>query len=105
MTPALTVAEWMVIRHRRNHKPIGGKVRGYVDAEEWSEEIRHAVAAQCLFDVPFGFTHEDVDHLKRMAERSTWDEPEIDNYDAEWLRSLADRIAALLPAVKGASPV
>jgi hypothetical protein len=61
---------------------------------------RHALAALCLHEQSFGFTREDVDHLRAMA-RSTvthghGDYGPPDQYNP-WITSLADRIEALLP--------
>lgn len=54
---------------------------------------RHAVAALCLYGQPFGFTREDAEILREYA-----DEIE-DGFTRRGatLRSMADRIAALLP--------
>jgi hypothetical protein len=53
-------------------------------------ELRHALAALCLYGEPYGFTREDVEFLGMMAQAS---DPMFGNF----ARSLADRIAALLP--------
>lgn len=56
---------------------------------------RHKLAALCLYQQPFGFTREDVRMVTVMAE----DCERVGIYPdstAFW-RSLADRIAALLP--------
>lgn len=55
---------------------------------------RHALAALCLHEQPFGFTWEDVDLL------SYSDLDEFDVAATGRLNSLADRIAALLPPRK-----
>jgi hypothetical protein len=54
------------------------------------ETPRHGIAAFALWGQPFGFTREDVAELRMLATR---------NYeiDPEALRSLAERISALLP--------
>lgn len=63
------------------------------------EALRHALAALCLHDHPFGFTWEDVDELRREAE---WCRTKSHNLGvAENLEDLADRIAALLPPREG----
>lgn len=57
-------------------------------------EIFHPLAALCLHEQPFGFTWEDVDHLRESIHE--WDEQRRQRL--EWvLRDLADRIEALLP--------
>lgn len=55
-------------------------------AEGWCDRSsRHATAALNLHDQPFGFTWDDVRHLRLYAE------------EAPWMDELASRIAALLP--------
>lgn len=49
----------------------------------------HADAALCLYAQPFGFTQEDVTAIMRSYPGSS--------ADTAILRSIADRIAALLP--------
>lgn len=58
---------------------------------------RHALAALALHGQPFGFTQEDVDLLTRSAEYYDWLVKQKYLDDAEKFRSLAARIAALLP--------
>ena len=55
---------------------------------------RRALAALCLADQPFGFTHEDVRVLRGLA---SWVPHEWQPDGERVLRSLADRIEALLP--------
>lgn len=59
---------------------------------------RHALAALALHGQPFGFTRED-EALVREMEGSEWDRlpPEMYREYAQRIRSLATRIAALLP--------
>ena len=56
--------------------------------DSWSvlirEPVRHALAALSLYKQPFGFTREDVEHLRG-------------GFHAHDFTSLADRIEALLP--------
>jgi hypothetical protein len=52
---------------------------------------RHALAALCLRDQPFGFERRDVEALKRELEYN----PQI--REVATLQSLVDRIEALLP--------
>lgn len=65
----------------------------------------HKLAALCLHNQPYGFTHEDV-KLCRLAatgflSHHEWGEPSASDRDAaRELRSLASRIAALLPPEK-----
>lgn len=85
------------------------------------EEIHHALAALCLHDQPFGFTHEDVRQHREQAKgvrgvlRALLAESSVrdvsigrhlfaaQSQQAElldrirWHESMADRIAALLP--------
>ncbi|MSP63224.1 MAG: hypothetical protein EXR72_23365 [Myxococcales bacterium] len=58
-------------------------------------QARHLHAALCLYGQPFGFTWEDVDGLRALAESlgGTIHNPE----SVAPLRDLADRIAAMLP--------
>lgn len=80
---------------------------------------RHALAALCLYGQPFGFTQEDVRSLEMLAKRAedgakltaqhakdarTHKNAEayvfasaMHSVEAKWFRSLASRIAALLP--------
>ena len=60
---------------------------------------RHALAALCLHEQPFGFRRDDVEGLRELAKQY---DDDADNYEitgpaAVWLTSLADRIEALLP--------
>lgn len=102
VTPALTVEEWrwskdaavtLIVEHPNSHETMG----------------RHAAAALCLHDQPFGFTREDVALVRGAASLL----PEILKItrhlpteamamlpqavrDTDTLTSLADRIEALL---------
>lgn len=58
---------------------------------------KHGIAAANLYGQPFGFTQEDVKLLREDAEMyAGGDNPTDDAFAAQY-RSLADRIAALLP--------
>ncbi len=59
----------------------------------------HPLAALSLHDQPFGFTHADVDLLRRATVIFRVGDMETmqDERDTARLRELADRIAALLP--------
>ena len=94
--PALTKGQWETLERH-------GVIEGYVDICDGpiptpirapTHKDRHALAALALHDHPAGFTWEDVEELRGVAE----------DYDGEpaqqvspTLRYLADRIAALLP--------
>lgn len=89
--PALTPEQW----ERREASFFGINMRleedgvgfGVADCETiFDDEERHALAALCLHEQPFGFTRDDVDELW-SAIANGWD----------GLKSLADRIEALLP--------
>lgn len=100
ITPALSEQEWRYVRLWDAGKMIGGAVRGKIN-RAWSPDVKHAVAAQCLHGEPFGFTHEDVAFLRRAADSEEasfhHDGLYIPNEVPGAFRSLADRIAALLP--------
>lgn len=53
-------------------------------------DYRHAVAALALYKQEYGFTHDDVRHLRMYAAM-------FDGARGGQLASIADRIAALLP--------
>ena len=55
-----------------------------------------ATAACALLDQPFGFHHNDVDTLRSLADSGLDRDMSIKG-DALTLRSIADRIEALLP--------
>jgi hypothetical protein len=76
------------------------------DFKQWIVDDTHALAALCLYGTPEGFTQEDVDELlwnATMADPMTPVEWKIENgvrnafAIAGRLRTLADRISALLP--------
>jgi hypothetical protein len=58
----------------------------------------HGLAALCLHEQPFGFTHEDVKRLRMVEALPVSDSTVLEAvaYN-EWVNDLADRIAALLP--------
>ncbi len=62
-----------------------------------SENDRHALAALCLHEQPFGFDREDVEKLRRFRNDCYKYDPSIGGVRRDWLRSLADRIEVLLP--------
>lgn len=91
--PALTPEEWA---DKSAVRPWGifDNVIDEASFRDLGPEGKHAAAALCLHGQPYGFTWEDVVLL--MAEVSTLTGYIDEEEDAHW-RSLADRIAALLP--------
>lgn len=95
--PALTDKEWAV--KGTGNADVGddgvlillSDCGGFPYAEDIRPD-RHALAALCLYEQPFGFTREDVDALRRLAERY---------HGFEGASNLADRIEALLPPRAG----
>lgn len=91
--PALTPEEWKERTATRGQWHDAVEVTGFdtiVVVRGGAESVfptpaRHALAALCLYQQPFGFTQEDVAML-----RSPWTHPDE-------LASLAARISALLP--------
>lgn len=96
MKPALTAEEW----EKNNQVPVGkdGIMCGcYI----WDED-KHAMAARCLRDQPFGFTREDVEMCRRFDVMMNF--KAVSNGEAwltidamEYFKDLASRIEALLP--------
>lgn len=96
--PALTAEEWPEAVHyqlvNRAFHPNG------VPVLAWN---RHKTAARCLYGQPFGFTRSDVENHRMMADHAdakgaiTHAAARI---TADWHRSMADRIEALLPPEK-----
>lgn len=93
--PSLSVEKFRDLFIGRPTRNMSVRIRGdhvqLVEADEC-----HALAALALHGQPFGFTHEDVylleDEARWYAERQL---PDVKQAAA--LRSLAARIAALLP--------
>ena len=114
ITPALTPEEW-----EDEHveaaawgadvwlDPNGGfHITGANDLDlTFADRKRHALAALALHGQPFGFTWEDVDALRYMAEREIYaDKYGEQGANAEYgheLNRIAGRIAALLPPRQG----
>jgi hypothetical protein len=71
-----------------------GRISSTVGVDPTPEE-RHAIAALALHGQPFGFTWEDVDWLRAMADWA--EEYGVAADGPAWVNALADRIAALLP--------
>jgi hypothetical protein len=99
--PALSPEEWTALEAMRNGTVIGIAMTGQGDeqvslqvhwAGDWEDTYdfqvwdRDALAALALHGQPFGFTREDVDLLRWVAEHT-------DHATGR----LADRIEALLP--------
>lgn len=106
--PALTPEEWA----NKTGPAIDGElvVEGddlrvrEPDFQTWTTytlrpEQRHAIGARCLRGQPFGFTWDDVDGLRQVAEQlpTFGAGPGGTDVPDPELTSLADRIAALLP--------
>lgn len=84
MKPALTADQWEDVIAAGPH---------YVEECVGPDpEACHWLAALNLYGQPFGFTRENVHLLRGMA-----DAPRAYEKDTDWMRSLADRIEALLP--------
>lgn len=117
ITPALTAKQWedgnqrIYFREPRERGPKAGMDDGYgverckdgtlaVWDDSWGltipAENRHALAALCLYDQPFGFTQEEVQKMRDHADNAEATYPYAEG-DLDWLRSIATRIAALLP--------
>lgn len=107
--PALAASEWKERRASRPGEDDGVHVvvapyvedrhRGLVVSAHYSnasvhDDLRHALAALCLHDQPFGFTWEDVDALREALSCSgTVSSPD----DLPRAETTVDRIEALLP--------
>ena len=105
MKPALTPSEWS---HWPGHRGLedmaleaAGSLISHLDAPV--ARRRHALAALCLYQQPFGFTQEDVCKLRSLASVLPYG-PVGDPHSGplvhgavETLKTVASRIAALLP--------
>jgi len=126
-SPALSPEQWEARDYRQPARSLDDWAKGQVektaedDATEYVAKIglsengsvilmnrahdrvvvpppaRAVLAAFALMDQPFGFTQKDVAALRRVAELPKQE----DKSAALALRSLADRIAALLPPGSG----
>ncbi len=110
MKPALTAEEWADKRHYAE----SGTGEMVVNMGKWDgtpymrhsrlpgpsgSPDRHAAAALCLHNQPFGFTREDVELLQEavIMERGFCDGlPWSNDRKTEMLVDVADRIGALL---------
>lgn len=112
--PALTEAEWAqgkAVRPGSDGLDYVKMGRGWVtegftkDGEEFDcgevgfyfPSTRHALAALCLHDHPAGFGWEDVELLRSVADYLRVTSAHGDAEAISRLRSLADRIASMLP--------
>lgn len=114
--PAMTPDEWAnykdIVRPRMRKDSLFGPIPQtltlsidpphFVDVSDGEYTIRieededlHGTAAACLFRQPFGFTHDDVGHLRLVAGQC--DALRLGTNHSAVLRNLADRIEALLP--------
>lgn len=89
--PALTPEEWARVLPEASDYALGAAEDANMGADSW-----HGVAALALYGQPFGFTWEMVEALRHGGEWGAWRSD--DNEDI--LRSIADRIAALLPPLE-----
>ena len=96
--PALTAEEWADPPYMNDGKPWWFCEDTFYEGEI---ENPHAVAAVCLHEQSFGFTRKDVRVLRMNAEEADRTSPVMDVSPpirgGDHLRSLADRIEALLP--------
>ena len=105
--PALTPDEWASGIVQRGHYAVTLRdgvltVHGVATSVIVPDELRHSLAALCLDGQPFGFTHEDVEAIRREANQigqPTYDIfiPGDDERRRAALEGIAARIAALLP--------
>jgi hypothetical protein len=93
---ALTAEEWE--EHLAHPDMIIQPVR---DVRTYSRHDQHQLAAKHLYGQPYGFTHEDVAILRGSATAlvpsDLYYPLALRESVAMYLRSLADRISALLP--------
>lgn len=99
VAPALSTEEW--IQYGANRAVLSDFA---ADKRPWGprrrftyEEKLHAAAAMSLYRQPFGFTHADVALLYAEADLHQRHGTSDDVVRARLLRSLAARVAALLP--------
>jgi hypothetical protein len=109
MKPALTPEEWEAGQPAWS----GALIVPWLRAGEFSLECedtfystdldaeprrRHALAALCLDEQPFGFTWEDVMTLREMAHQMVREGQTLGPGSLpDWINDLAARIEALLP--------
>lgn len=96
--PALTAEEWAeVLECAFVEGMVAGAVYGADMADIGRPKERHALAALCLHNQPFGFTRGDVRYLRACAD--IVGEVQGGHYHTEEgeLHRIADRIEALLP--------
>lgn len=108
ITPALTPEEWQPIDPSGDVIYTGPRVgdQAWIEGGEvWlharteGEEIvenPHGLAALCLYQQPFGFTHEEIDRLWSIA--AFLDSPSVAATEDGWfLLGVAAKLRALLP--------
>jgi hypothetical protein len=105
--PALTPLDWA--NASEGHEVGGRQFTARISRQdmqlftaedpELDEGDRHALAALCLHEQTFGFSHEDVVALLDAATsiEEEWPEEHQKWQDVPRLRSIASRLAALLP--------
>jgi hypothetical protein len=96
IVPALTAEQWAALELRAvTGDAAVDEDDGYLHTQDvlWVGKERQGIAALALHGQPFGFTWEDVDRLRYIAERVPMERVG----DDEGLSNIADRIAALLP--------
>lgn len=102
VTPALTAEEWGALRvERGDHDRLTlSRVTGGIFVDDGCEgghvyaSDRHALAALCLLERPYGFTRADVALLRGVEDELSM--MHMISYSGPLL-ALAARIAALLP--------
>lgn len=94
--PAMTKEEWELPLPDQFNGYIDLDVSGVVDIVVSGPNDRHRLAAIMLYGQPFGFTREDVGFLRSTIRHFEEAGPASYGREEE-LRSLADRIEALLP--------
>lgn len=100
--PALDDDYWSSKSYYCSHASMHLDAQGNAEISATSDsgwpitsEDRHAFAALCLYEQPFGFDAEDVAWLKRM-QFFTLDKDEAEQHQ-EWWQSFLARVSALLP--------
>lgn len=100
--PALTADEWA--RHIGFDSwgafVSGSQFRVEIRGGEIADGQRHALAALCLYEQPFGFTPRDVELLTLLIQEGmpmSAEYARATGLTDEWLLSLRARIRALLP--------
>lgn len=90
--PALTREQWSFW----HLLPISDEDRAVIVVGSMVEKDFHGAAAHCLYGQPFGFTRADLEALRLAVDPSFGVEGSYGAWE-DSIRSLATRIAALLP--------